>query len=119
MCITIYLQFLLFPLLLLTKKKGATGHYFFSFLQKKHFFKKWIIPTPKQNVGKKKNYGHPTGHNYGHPLDRKQTFFMDSLLLFGVNVIVDVVSSFSLHLFVKPFDLYYQSIHIKVLEIWW
>ena len=57
-------------------KKGATGDFFFSFLQKKlvFFFPK-MENTKKKNVKKKKNCGHPTGHNFGHPLDRKHTFF--------------------------------------------
>ena len=34
----------------------------------------------KKNIGKK--CGRPTGHNYGQPLDRKQTFFADSLSVY-------------------------------------
>ena len=48
---------------------------------------KWTIlsypPPPPQHKRKNEggiNCGRPTGHNFGHPLDRKQTFFMDSLV---------------------------------------
>ena len=55
-------------------KKGATGHFFFYFCKKKCF-----LPNRKKKLKKKENCGRPTDHNYGHPLDRKQTFFVDSL----------------------------------------
>ena len=63
-------------------KKGATGDFFFSFLQKNFSPKKWTIfpfQTKKNGGGGggggNKNCSGPTGHSYGHPLDRKQTFF--------------------------------------------
>ena len=61
-------------------KKGATRD-FFSFLQQKNP-QKWTIfsyQTNKKLKKKEEKLGRPTGHSYGHPLDRKQTFFVDSL----------------------------------------
>ena len=52
------------------------GDFFFFF-----FFTKngQYFPTKQKKMWRKKNCGRPTGHNYGHPLDRKHTFFVDSL----------------------------------------
>ena len=66
-------------------KKGAAGDFFFFIFEKKKVFPKMdnIFLSKKNKCGKKiNNYGRLTGHNYGHPLDRKQTFFMDSLKYF-------------------------------------
>ena len=59
-------------------KKGASGDFLF------HFCKKWTIFSYKKikmgGGGGGGDCGCPTGHNYGLPLDRKQTFFVDSLM---------------------------------------
>ena len=63
-------------------QKGATGDFFFFIFAKNFFFLKMdniFLPTKKKVEKKKKNSGRTTGFNFSHPLDRKQTFFMDSL----------------------------------------
>ena len=67
-------------------KKGPTEDFLFSFLQTSFFFSQngQYLPTKQKEKEKKKTCGHPTGHNYGHPLDRKTFFFfskMDNIFL--------------------------------------
>ena len=64
-------------------KKGATGDFFFSFLQT-------IFFSPKMDniFMEKKTIGRPPGFNFSHLLYRKQNLFIDSLRFAGLVTIV-------------------------------
>ena len=46
---------------------------FFFFIQ--FFFQRFQYFSYPKKKGKKRICGHPSGHNFGHPLDRKETSF--------------------------------------------
>ena len=55
-------------------KKGATGDFFYSFLQKKKISQKMDNILMEKKKWKKKKL-RPTGFNFSNPLYRKQNFF--------------------------------------------